>query len=98
MTVTTAGTPEKLAPSGLRAKVVVQAFHHNTDLVAIGGEPFVTDPKWQIVTNGPKAASGSQEGYLLNPGERFPFPLELDDVWGDVRVNGEGFNWVVVSE
>lgn len=97
MTVTTAGTPEPLAPAGLTGKVLIQAFSTNTTKIAVGGKPHETIPEWQVVTNGPQAAAGAQEGFLLNAGETLPIPVEMSDVHIDAALAGEGCSWLYVG-
>lgn len=96
-TVAVVGTPERLAPPGLTGWVVITALPANTLAVAIGGEPHVSLPQWQDETNGPQAASGSEEGYPLNPGERFPFQVSIEDVYIDAAFAGEGVCYLYVG-
>ena len=85
--ITTAGTAEKLvAASTPCVKVELSADLGNTNPVAVGGSGVV-------------AASGSQEGIVLIPGND-PYVIEIDDVvklWADVQTNGDAvaFNYYV---
>ena len=91
-------TPIQLAPPGMMGRVLITAETDNTGLVAIGGEPDVLIPEWQIVTNGPRATAGSQEGFPLNAGENMPYPVELSEVWLASAVAGDGVTWLMIGD
>jgi hypothetical protein len=78
-TVTTAGTAVQLLTASTPCKwVVVVAFKANTDAVAVGSSTVL-------------AATGTARGVLLNPMEKAAIPIDnVNKVWLDSRVNGEG--------
>jgi len=81
-TVTTAGTAEKLATTDTTIKRVwIQALDTNTDAVVVGGEDV-------------DETSASRKGVAMWASQGQWFSINnLNKVWVDVAVNGEGVNY-----
>lgn len=92
-TVAVAGTPEPVAPPGIRGTVLVQALPGNAGLIALGGPPDLYLAQNLERTTGPKAASGSESGFMLAANETLPVPTEISELWIDAEADGEGVCW-----
>lgn len=83
-TVTTAGTEVGLGSMQVGGPLMVKALTTNTDLVYVGESA---------------GAVSSSTGMPLTAGEVviFEFVGNLDSIWVDSAVNGEGVAWLVLS-
>jgi hypothetical protein len=80
--VTTAGTAVALAASTSCKSVTIQSEKDNTSDVVIGGSGVV-------------GTLATREGIYLSPGDSIDLPIDnLDKVYVDALVNGEGVTYV----
>ncbi len=80
--VSAAGTPVVLGSSTSCKSITIQSEKDNTSDVVIGGSGIV-------------GALASREGVYLSPGDSIDLPIDnLDKVYVDALVNGEGVTYV----
>lgn len=85
-TVTTGGTAEALATSGVASSVAITAETDNTGVVVVGGSGVV-------------AALATRKGIPLNAGDTVTInDVSLGSIYLDVTVNGDGVTYAVQSK
>jgi len=79
--VTTAGTRVQLT-AAMASIITITAETDNTGNIAVGGSTVV-------------AATGSQRGAILGPGDSITLPVEqISDIYIDSTVSGDGVTYV----
>lgn len=82
--VAAAGTPERLSSTSIRCNaVVVTARPGNTGKIAVGLDDDID------------AAAGAEKGIILGAGQAVTMSpcFDVQDVWVDSTVNGEGVSY-----
>lgn len=84
--VASAGTAEKLANATKCTQVLITAETDNTGIIAVGNSSVV-------------AALTGRTGAPLNAGDSIVIPtVDLDQIWLDTTVNGDGVTYFWVND
>ena len=78
-TVTAAGTAEQLADQGV-GRFAIKALAGNTDVLVLGN-----DDAGDVTTS---------NGFELSAKEGIVFAGNMNELWADVAVSGEGYCWL----
>ena len=85
-TVAASATAEKLAPATKCTSVAITAETDNTGYIVVGGVNVV-------------AALATRQGTPLAAGESMSIPtVDLDQIWLDTTVNGDGVTYTWVND